>query len=241
MESPLSQGRELKSAIFDFHSFGMVAPLAGARIEMARVPALPFASPVAPLAGARIEISNIRHRRLRQLSPLSQGRELKSVLMISGDRADGFVAPLAGARIEIPSTIKRHLHDRSPLSQGRELKLINKLPSGIDSLSPLSQGRELKWNLLCRCGSHWLSPLSQGRELKYYLNAFRIVLFVAPLAGGLIGIAYKLLSKEKNYNFHNYFFNFTTKKTAVSVWIRWFFCIFLFTGRRRPTGKCPSY
>ena len=64
---------------------------------------------------------------------------------------------------------------------------------------------------------------------------------VAPLAGGLIGIAYKLLSKEKNYNFHNYFFNFTTKKTAVSVWIRWFFCIFLFTGRRRPTGKCPSY
>ena len=79
ISSPLSQGRELKSA---------------------REPEQETERVVAPLAGAGIEISYISRPFLRMLSPLSQGRELKSPGP-SFPRYSVQVAPLAGAGIEM--------------------------------------------------------------------------------------------------------------------------------------------
>ena len=60
----------------------LVAPLAGARIEIGAIGLLSGKIAVAPLAGARIEMEES---------------------IVCCDR--GFVAPLAGARIEIPYMI----------------------------------------------------------------------------------------------------------------------------------------
>ena len=77
--SPLSQGRELKYSILcACETAAVVAPLAGARIEIRMPGIMRNGNRVAPLAGARIEIS-------------------KTGIAAS----DIEVAPLAGARIEI--------------------------------------------------------------------------------------------------------------------------------------------
>ena len=55
---------------------------------------------VAPLAGAGIEIRKDLRKRYDSKSPLSQGRELKSIVTV-GKIAVYKVAPLAGAGIEI--------------------------------------------------------------------------------------------------------------------------------------------
>ena len=78
----------------------VVAPLAGARIEIPDRPEVPAAPPVAPLAGARIEITRTHPGRRRRSSLPSRERGLKcdaGHLVIAEDD----VAPLAGARIEI--------------------------------------------------------------------------------------------------------------------------------------------
>ena len=76
--SPLSQGRELKSEPCALPTELLVAPLAGARIEIAAALDAGLHIVVAPLAGARIEITAATPGR----------RKIR-------------VAPLAGARIEI--------------------------------------------------------------------------------------------------------------------------------------------
>ena len=79
MQSPLSQGRELKLLLpLRHHAGAHVAPLAGAGIEIIRWLKSSMGSFVAPLAGAGIEIWRSASR-----TPLD------------------VVAPLAGAGIEI--------------------------------------------------------------------------------------------------------------------------------------------
>ena len=56
----------------------LVAPLAGARIEIVRPAPDSAQSLVAPLAGARIEIGYINTLGTPKKSPPSRGRELKS-------------------------------------------------------------------------------------------------------------------------------------------------------------------
>ena len=86
----------------------VVAPLAGARIEIAHPPA-PFPAPhVAPLAGARIEICQTVLVLLQPPSLPSRERGLK-FRMNDNDIMEAQVAPLAGARIEIQMTVKEAL------------------------------------------------------------------------------------------------------------------------------------
>ena len=87
------------------------------------IPLQLFASDlVAPLAGARIEISQYYYvKNFKIKSPLSQGRELKFQPR-HGAAAPLAVAPLAGARIEIRFVMSELRMATSPLSQGRELK-----------------------------------------------------------------------------------------------------------------------
>ena len=77
-ESPLSQGRELKyrGSVIAL-ARNLVAPLAGARIEIFSCRYMYTSSRVAPLAGARIEMSQEKDVSYLPASPLSQGRELK--------------------------------------------------------------------------------------------------------------------------------------------------------------------
>ena len=62
---------------FDIPSLTVVAPLAGAGIEITAAVSLLSALIVAPLAGAGIEIWTVGRFDSGHRSPLSQGRELK--------------------------------------------------------------------------------------------------------------------------------------------------------------------
>ena len=80
----------------------IVAPLAGAWIEMQKFLTELYRKGVAPLAGAWIEICVGAWRRQMRMSRPSRARGLKYAVGCDGKQCSG-VAPLAGAWIEILS------------------------------------------------------------------------------------------------------------------------------------------
>ena len=137
--------RGLKSQKYPIYSYpGRVAPLVGARVEMAVHTTQQNASRVAPLVGARVEMSRkVSHVKGTPVAPLVGARvEICEIVRAIPDNS---VAPLVGARVEMFADIKAYFDgDASLPSWERGLKSQKSQIACIILLSLPSWERGLK-------------------------------------------------------------------------------------------------
>ena len=143
----------------------LVAPLAGARIEIHHLKYSFREVIVAPLAGARIEILMQDPFNLQVKSLPSRERGLKSEFKCFFSGCN-LVAPLAGARIEIALSVRLRLSQIVAPLAGARIEILMQDPFNLQVKSLPSRERGLKFT----CSGSWASGMpslpSRERGLK---------------------------------------------------------------------------